>query len=201
MKFYNVEKTRVVNGLTTTTILNGQPLTLNDAANLVAEHASAVEGQDPIFGGYRDEKIYVDTPKEDYLFGWDGDCDDVETIAHQKGWSVGIGGNKDFELSFKIVECANVERFAVSVGEDETKTDKNVSMTIFKHYSKMSFVSINTPTTDMENKVLVQPMQTRQDFINLGFDDEDYECSTLLEVGEVRLIETETDDVRIIRVA
>ena len=53
----------------------------------------------------------------------------------------------------------------------------------------------------MENKVLVQPMQTRKDFINLGFDDEDYECSTLLEVGEVRLIETETDDIRIIRVA
>ena len=200
MKFYNVEKTRVVNGLTTTTILNGQPLTINDAANLVAEHASAVEGQDPIFGGYRDEKIYVDTPKEDYLFGWDGDCDDVVNIEYQMGWSVGIGGNKNFELTFNIVECEDMPRFAVSVGKDETKTDVGVSMTIYNNKVK-TFICVNTPITNETNGVIIQPMQTLQDFIDMGFDQEDYECSCELEVGETRLIMAQDDDVRIIRVA
>jgi hypothetical protein len=35
----------------------------------------------------------------------------------------------------------------------------------------------------------------------MGFDQEDYECSCELEVGETRLIMAQDDDIRIIRLA
>lgn len=159
MGAYNIIEKKVVNGKKTERVVNNEPLPLGAAVMATELIVQDIEGNDKVFGNYRTDLVNKGTPQENYKFGWDGDAD-YELIKEQMGWGVAMVDNENFELSYNIVETD---------GDPLDNQD--------------AFICINTAacadwaTTD---EPLIQMMKTREDFKDLGFD-EDYErCQKML---------------------
>lgn len=154
MKLYNIIETRRINGIESVNVISNMPMPLAAAVKATSIIATDIEGNDSFFGGYRDALVNKGTEQEAYVFGWDGDTEDLDLIEENMGWSVGMVGNKDFELTYKIVEAVQSRNYNV------------------KH-----FICINTATcidwAINGEQPLVQAMDSITDFESLGFDDED----------------------------
>ena len=90
---------------------------------------------------------------------------------------------------------ANKKQFCVSLGMDNMDTNQHPSILIYNQTNcmmrlprKKAFICINTAEYNSpmaDNDALVQPMSTLDDFLNLGFSEEDYERANLLPIGGV----------------
>ncbi len=82
----------------------------------------------------------------------------------------------------------NKKQFCVSLGMDNMDTNQHPSILIYNQSRKKAFICVNTAeydTIEPDNDALVQPMSTLDDFINLGFSEEDYERAQHLPIGGV----------------
>lgn len=151
MKLYNIIETRRINGIESVKTINDMPMPLAAAVKATSIIATDIEGNDSFFGGYRDALVNKGTKQEDYVFGWS----DLDLIEENMGWSVGMVGNEDFELSYKIAEAVQSPNYDL------------------KH-----FICINTATcihwaVNGEQPQIIS-MDSITDFENLGFDDGDW---------------------------
>lgn len=105
MKLYDIIETRRINGIESVKVINDIPMPLAAAVKATSLITSDIEGNDSFFGSYRDALVNKGTKQEDYVFGWDGDTEDLDLIEENMGWSVGMVGNNDFELTYKIAEA------------------------------------------------------------------------------------------------
>lgn len=92
---------------------------------------------------------------------------------------------------------ANKKQFCVSLGMDNMDTNQHPSILIYNQVNcmmrlprKKAFICVNTAEYDTnsfepDNDALVQPMSTLEDFINLGFSEEDYKRAQTLPIGGV----------------
>jgi hypothetical protein len=168
MKLYNIIETRRINGIESVKTINNMPMPLAAAVKATSIIATDIEGNDSFFGGYRDALVNKGTEQEAYVFGWDGDTEDLDLIEENMGWGVGMVGNKDFELSYKIEEC------------EVPITNHMTNMAIESHKKKhlKHFICINTATcihwaVNGEQPQILS-MDSITDFENLGFDDGDW---------------------------
>lgn len=151
MKLYNIIETRRINGIESVNVINNMPMPLAAAVKATSIIVTDIDGNDSFFGGYRDALVNKGTKQESYVFGWS----DIDLIEENMGWGVGMVGNKDFELTYKIVEAVQSPNYDL------------------KH-----FICINTATcihwAVNGEQPLIQAMDSITDFENLGFDDDDW---------------------------
>ena len=151
MKLYNIIETRRINGIESVKTINDVPMPLASAVKAASIIVTDIEGNDSFFGGYRDALVNKGTKQEDYVFGWS----DIDLIEENMGWGVGMVGNKDFELTYKIVEA-----------------------TPSPNYNLKHFICINTATCIHWAIGGEQPqilsMDSITDFESVGFDDDDW---------------------------
>lgn len=151
MKLYNIIETRRINGIESVKTINDMPMPLAAAVKATSIIATDIEGNDSFFGGYRDALVNKGTKQEDYVFGWS----DIDLIEENMGWGVGMVGNKDFELSYKIAEAVQSPNYDL------------------KH-----FIRINTATcihwAIRGEQPQIISMDSITDFKNVGFDDDDW---------------------------
>lgn len=155
MKLYNIIETRRINGIESVKTINNMPMPLAAAVKATSIITTDIEDNDSFFGGYRDALVNKGTEQESYVFGWDGDATDLNLIEENMGWGVGMVGNKDFELTYKIAEAVPSP-----------------------NYNLKHFVCINTATcihwaVNGEQPQILS-MDSITDFENLGFDDDDW---------------------------
>ena len=136
MKLYNIIETRRINGIESVKTINDVPMPLAAAVKATSIITTDIDGNDSFFGGYRDALANKGTEQESYVFGWDGDTTDLDMILSNMGWSVGMVGNEDFELSYKIEEC------------EVPITNHMTNMAIESHKKKhlKFYICINTAT-------------------------------------------------------
>lgn len=91
----------------------------------------------------------------------------------------------------------NKKKFCVSLGMDNMDTNQHPSIRIYNQANcmmqlprKKAFICVNTAeydtiSSDADNDALVMPMSTLDDFIHLGFSEEDYERAQHLPIGGV----------------
>jgi len=156
MKLYNIIETRRLNGIDSVKTINDVPMPLAAAVKATSIITTDIDGNDSFFGGYRDALVNKGTEQESYVFGWDGDTTDLDLIEENMGWSVGMVGNKGFELTYKIAEAVPSP-----------------------NYNLKHFICINTATCihwaigGEQSQIL--SMDSIADFENIGFDDGDWE--------------------------
>ena len=172
---YHIIETRVVNGKKTERIITDNPIPFDVAVMAISIIADDIEDNDKVFGNYRTELVNEGTPQENYKFGWDGDTDFMsvyDCIEATMSWGISMVGNADFELSYRLVQA------------EETFCE-----------NKRAAICINTAacvywaTTD---EPLIQRMQTKEEFVDLGFHNGEYD--KVMAEGLDKLTTTESND-------
>ena len=91
----------------------------------------------------------------------------------------------------------------ISIGKGEFRTNAHISL-LMRYDGEKRFLCINTAdydTLDSDNDQMVQPMQSLEDFLQLGFADEDFKSACSLNIGETIKIDCYYDGVYIMRIA
>ena len=169
MKLYNIIETRRINGIESVKTINDVPMPLAAAVKATSIITTDIDGNDSFFGGYRDALVNKGTEQESYVFGWDGNTTDLDLIEENMGWSVGMVGNKDFELTYKIVKAIPLPNYNL------------------KHFICINTAALIHWTANVEQPQILS-MDSITDFERVGFDDDDWKmfigCNILAVVND-----------------